>query len=179
MPLSFASILGGMITLIGTPPNIIIASFREQADRRAFRHVRFFAGRRGGARWPAWSSSSLIGWRLIPQRSQKDAAQELFALPTTPHEDYIAEVRVGEDASVIDRRVRDLDAEADEADVAIIGLVRNGKRSAGRAARAGAIRQGDILVIVQADAEHIDAFVGALKLEYVGSEKYVGHAPRT
>jgi di/tricarboxylate transporter len=31
MPLSFASILGGMITLIGTPPNIIIASFREQA----------------------------------------------------------------------------------------------------------------------------------------------------
>ncbi|MDH3552037.1 MAG: SLC13 family permease, partial [Gammaproteobacteria bacterium] len=28
MPLSFASILGGMITLIGTPPNIIVAEFR-------------------------------------------------------------------------------------------------------------------------------------------------------
>jgi Na+/H+ antiporter NhaD/arsenite permease-like protein len=28
MPLSFATILGGMVTLIGTPPNIIIATFR-------------------------------------------------------------------------------------------------------------------------------------------------------
>ncbi len=31
MPLSFASILGGMVTLIGTPPNIVIATFREDA----------------------------------------------------------------------------------------------------------------------------------------------------
>ena len=31
MPLSFASILGGMITLIGTPPNVVIATFREDA----------------------------------------------------------------------------------------------------------------------------------------------------
>ena len=29
MPLAFASILGGMITMIGTPPNIIIATFRH------------------------------------------------------------------------------------------------------------------------------------------------------
>jgi len=31
MPLSFATILGGLVTLIGTPPNIIISSYREQA----------------------------------------------------------------------------------------------------------------------------------------------------
>jgi len=31
MPLSFASILGGMVTLIGTPPNVVIATFRESA----------------------------------------------------------------------------------------------------------------------------------------------------
>ncbi len=30
MPLSFATILGGMVTLIGTPPNIIIAAIREE-----------------------------------------------------------------------------------------------------------------------------------------------------
>ena len=29
MPLAFASILGGMITMIGTPPNIIISTLRE------------------------------------------------------------------------------------------------------------------------------------------------------
>jgi Na+/H+ antiporter NhaD/arsenite permease-like protein len=30
MPIAFASLLGGMTTLIGTPPNIIIATYREQ-----------------------------------------------------------------------------------------------------------------------------------------------------
>ncbi|MGB5307040.1 MAG: SLC13 family permease, partial [Gammaproteobacteria bacterium] len=36
MPLSFASILGGMITMIGTPPNIIIAEFRQDAIGESF-----------------------------------------------------------------------------------------------------------------------------------------------
>ena len=36
MPLSFASILGGMITLIGTPPNIVIAAFRKDSLGEAF-----------------------------------------------------------------------------------------------------------------------------------------------
>ena len=30
MPLAFASLLGGMITLIGTPPNVIISNFRQE-----------------------------------------------------------------------------------------------------------------------------------------------------
>ena len=168
MPLSFASILGGMITLIGTPPNIIIASFREQAIGEPFGMFDFS---------PVGAVTALagvifivvIGWRLIPQ----DGGDGKSDMPA-PHEDYIAEVRVGEGASVIDRRVRDLDDEADEADVEILGLVRNGKRLPG-GARRETIRQGDILVI-EADAEHIDAFVGGFKLEYVGSEKYIGHA---
>ena len=32
MPLAFGSILGGMTTLIGTPPNIIIASYRAEIN---------------------------------------------------------------------------------------------------------------------------------------------------
>ncbi len=170
MPLSFASILGGMITLIGTPPNIIIASFREQAVGEPFGMFDFS---------PVGAVTALagvvfivtIGWRLIPKVEGEGRASV-----ESPHEDYVAEVRVGEGASVIDRRVRELDAEADEADVAVLGLVRNGKRLPGRA-RMEQIRQGDILVI-EADAEHIDNFVGTLGLEYVGSEKYVGHASK-
>ncbi len=169
MPLSFASILGGMITLIGTPPNIIIASFREQAVGEPFGMFDFS---------PVGAVTALagvifivvVGWRLIPNDDSDEAKSEV----PLPHEDYVAEVRVADDSTIIGRRVRDLDAEADEADVAIIGLVRKGKRLPGRA-RLEEIRQGDILVI-EADAEHIDAFVGAFKLEYVGGEKYEGHA---
>jgi di/tricarboxylate transporter len=112
----------------------------------------------------------LVGWRLIPVEKGDEAKKDA----PLPHEDYVAEVRVAENSTIVGQRVRDLDDEADEADVAIVGLVRKGKRLPGRA-RMEEVRQGDLLVI-EADAEHIDAFVGLFKLEYVGSEKYDGHA---
>mgnify|MGYP001811798380 FL=1 len=169
MPLSFASILGGMITLIGTPPHILIASFREPAMGEPF--GRFECSPVGAVTALAGVIFIVVvGWRLIPVSDSDDASSDL----PLPHEDYIAEVRVAADTSIIGRRVRDLDAETHEADVEIIGLVRKGKRLPGRARREE-IRKGDIMVI-EADAEHIDAFVGAFGLEYVGSEKYVGQA---
>ena len=169
MPLSFASILGGMITLIGTPPNIIIASFREQALGEPFGMFDFT---------PVGAVTALagvifivfIGWRLIPQVESNESRKN----QSMPHQDYVAEVRVAENSRLIDRRVSDLDQETDEADVAIVGLVHNGKRLPGRARRE-LICKGDLLVI-EADAEHIDAFVGGFGLAYVGSEKYLGHA---
>ena len=57
MPLSFASILGGMITLIGTPPNIIIASFREQALSANPLACSIFPRWARSPRSPAWCSS--------------------------------------------------------------------------------------------------------------------------
>jgi di/tricarboxylate transporter len=169
MPLSFASILGGMITLIGTPPNIIIASFREQAVGEPFGMFDFS---------PVGAVTALagvvfivlVGWRMIPVDKSDESKRNV----PLPHEDYVAEVRVPEKSTIVGQRVRDLDDEADEADVAIVGLVRNGKRLPGRA-RLEQVRPGD-LIVVEADAEHIDAFVGLFKLEYVGSEKYSGHA---
>ena len=165
MPLSFASILGGMITLIGTPPNIIIASFREQAVGEPFGMFDFspvgMVVAIVGVLFIA-----LVGWRLIPNHSQnKDATKALFDI-----QEYIAEVRVGEKSTVIGKRLRELDDEAEDADVAIVGLVRNGQRIPGRA-RSEVIRQGDMLVI-EANATAIDSFVGLLKLEYIGSEKH-------
>ena len=166
MPLSFASILGGMITLIGTPPNIIIASFREDALGAPFEMFDFA---------PVGAVVALvgvvfivfIGWRLIPI-NEHDGAGKI----DHPHEDYVAELRVGAESDMIGRRVRDLDNEADEAGVAIVGLVRNHKRLPGRA-RNWEIREGDMLVI-EANAEHIDAFVGTFKLEYDGADKRAG-----
>jgi Na+/H+ antiporter NhaD/arsenite permease-like protein len=54
MPLSFATILGGMVTLIGTPPNIIIASIRE--DSHWARPSRCSTSRpwAGSPRWRGW-----------------------------------------------------------------------------------------------------------------------------
>jgi len=165
MPLSFASILGGLITMIGTPPNIIIASFRQEAVGEPFGMFDFspvgIVASVVGVLFIA-----LVGWRLIPADATKDTAGDAL----DQIQEYVAEVRVGEKSNAIDQRIRDLDPAAEDVDVAIVGLIRNGKRFPGRS-RSEVIKQGDLLVI-EAVADSIDAFVGALKLEYIGSEKH-------
>jgi di/tricarboxylate transporter len=164
MPLSFATILGGMITMIGTPPNIIIAEFRQSSQGESFSMFDFA---------PVGLTCAvvgvlfvtLVGWRLLPKdRINQNSAQELLDISG-----YIAELHVQEGSPAIDQRVRDLDDVADENDVAIIGLVRHGKRQPGQA-RLVEIRKGDILV-VDAAPEDMDKFVGALKLDYSSKGK--------
>lgn len=162
MPLSFASILGGMITLIGTPPNIIIAEFRNDSLGAPFQMFDFApVGIACAAVGVAFVT--LIGWRLLPTDQQKkDSGRDLFDLA-----DYIAELKVAEDSPVIGQKVRELDEEAEKNDVEIIGLVRRGRRMPGLA-RMVEIQAGDLLV-VEANPENIEAALGALGLEYVGT----------
>ncbi|MDH3979132.1 MAG: SLC13 family permease [Gammaproteobacteria bacterium] len=159
MPLSFATILGGMITLIGTPPNIIIAEFRQQALGESFAMFDFapvgLACAVVGVLFVA-----LIGWRLLPTECrQQDPTQKLLDVS-----EYVAELHVPEDSPAIGQRVRDLGAVAEENDVAIVGLIRRGKRLPGQA-RLAEVSVGDILV-VEAVPEAMDRIVGVLKLTY-------------
>ena len=161
MPLSFASILGGMVTLIGTPPNIVVAEFRGDALGESYRMFDFapvgLACAVVGVAYVA-----LIGWRLLPaDRQSQDAAKDLFDLA-----DYIAEARVPEGSDIIGRKVRDLDELAEKSDVEIIGLIRRGRRLPGLA-RVAEIKADDILVI-EASPESLEEALGTLKLDYVG-----------
>ncbi len=161
MPLSFASILGGMITLIGTPPNIVVAEFRGDALGAPFRMFDFApVGLACAAVGVAYVT--LIGWRLLPRdRLSADAGKDLFDLAH-----YISEVRVPEGSKIIGKRVRDLDDKAAQSDIEIIGLTRRGQRLPGLA-RIAEIRAGDTLVI-EASPDSLEEALGALKLEYVG-----------
>ncbi len=162
MPLSFASILGGMITLIGTPPNIIIAEYRHDALGEAYKMFDFApVGLACAAVGVAYVA--LIGWRLLPvERRKTDPAKELFDLA-----DYVAELRVPAGSPVIGKKVRDLDQLAAKSDVEILGLTRSGKRMPGLARRVE-IKAGDMLV-VEAHPESITEALGTLGLEYVGT----------
>ncbi len=167
MPLSFATILGGLVTLIGTPPNIIIASVREKALGAPF-YMFDFAPVGGAVAIAGIAFIALISWRLIPATaSGKNPGKELFKV-----EPYIAELVVREGSPVIGKRVRELDPTTEDHDAAIIGLIRRGKRLPGLARRQE-IREDDVLVI-EADAKAIDKLVGALGLAYVGAEKHAG-----
>ncbi len=161
MPLSFASILGGMITLIGTPPNIIIAEFRGDALGESYRMFDFapvgLACAIVGVAYVA-----LIGWRLLPsERQGADAGEDLFDLA-----DYIAEVSVPEGSLAIGKMVRELDDIAEKSDVDIVGLIRRGRRLPGLA-RIAKIKSGDILII-KASPDSLEEALGNLNLEYIG-----------
>ncbi|UWQ38515.1 SLC13 family permease [Leisingera aquaemixtae] len=162
MPLSFATILGGMVTLIGTPPNIIISAIREETLGEPFRMFDF-APVGGAAALAGLAFVALIGWRLIPARENAAGASEAQLAP------YIAELTVGEESGLIGKRLGELDEEAEKADVAILGLIRDGKRRYGRSV-AAILREGDALVI-EAEPEALDEFRSALKLDFADAAR--------
>ena len=163
MPLSFASILGGMITLIGTPPNIIISAFREKSLGEPYAMFDFAPV---GAACAVLGILfiAVIGWRLIPaERSRHDTGKELLDL-----EGYIAELAITPGSSVIDQRLGDLDPFAEEFDAQFLGVFRFAQRLPGLARRT-VLQEGDVLVI-EAIPEKIEKLRAALKLEFVSTE---------
>lgn len=168
MPLSFCTILGGMVTLIGTPPNIIIATIREDQLGAPFRMFDF-APVGGVAAIAGLAFVALIGWRLIPNRDSGVGGGQLEALAP-----YIAELRLPEDSKLDGTRLRDLQDAAEEADVAILGILRDGKRRFGTG-RNLTLKHGDVLVL-EASPEALDEFRVGQNLETAETENAAANA---
>jgi len=105
MPLAFASILGGMNTKIGTPPNIIISEFREDNVGRAFEFFDFaYAG------FPVSFIGILfiafLGWRLVKLREEGSEQRPLVDI-----QDYLIEMTIGEESNLVGKRIHELTSE--------------------------------------------------------------------
>ncbi|UZD92517.1 SLC13 family permease [Cognatishimia activa] len=161
MPLSFATILGGMATLIGTPPNIIIASIREDALGAPFRMFDF-APVGGLTAIAGLAFVALVGWRFIPKR--EDAGQAMADIT-----EYVAELTVPDESKLIGKRLAELEEDASKADVALLGLMRDGKRRYGRA-RNVALAAHDTLIL-EATPDALDEFRAALGLNFSDVER--------
>jgi di/tricarboxylate transporter len=164
MPLSFGTILGGMITLIGTPPNIVIAQYRQDVLGAPYSMFDFapvgIAVATAGIAYVAF-----LGWRLIPERADTISLEGDAGL-------YVAEARVKEGSKSIGQSVGELYPVADDNDVSILGLARQGKRLPGFS-QAREIREGDFLVL-EGDPKQIEAFMGAAELDVIGTEDQGG-----
>jgi di/tricarboxylate transporter len=156
MPLAFASLLGGMITVIGTPPNIIIATYRGTVTDEPFAMFDF-APVGIGIMLAGVAFLALVGWRLIPRRPQADDDEDLFDI-----KEYLTELQVPEGSPIVDRRIGDLE-ELTEVPVAVVTLIR-GDRRLPAPSFYERLRIGDVLVI-EADTEGIEALVQEAKLE--------------
>ncbi|MDH5710271.1 MAG: SLC13 family permease [Gammaproteobacteria bacterium] len=155
MPLAFGSILGGMTTLIGTPPNLIVAGFRHTADTEAFSMFDFT---------PVGATVALtgilfiglIGWRIVPVRKQ--AVSGGFDSGA-----YISEVRIVEGSKAVNKSLYEVDQLLDEVDAQIIGMVRRDVRISAPNPRR-ILRDGDILVI-EVDPESLPSALLSLGLK--------------
>lgn len=167
MPLSFATILGGMVTLIGTPPNIVISQFRETALGEPY-SMFDFAWVGLGTATAGLAFVALIGWRLVPEaRSKKDASSDLRNI-----EDYVVEIGFDADSPAIGQTLREISELSEQHDVLLLGLVRKGKRLPGKALRE-TISKGDRLVI-EASPDALESLSGELKLAYSNSTRHTG-----
>ncbi|WP_026986369.1 SLC13 family permease [Fodinicurvata fenggangensis] len=169
MPVSFASILGGMTTLIGTPPNIIVASYRAGAEGSSFSMFDFTPV--GATLMLAGVSFVvLVGWRLLPKsRDGAHAGQNLFENIAS----YVTEARVTEDAKAKGKRLIEIERELDELEAVVIAVVRNNQRILAPH-RYQRIQEGDVLIL-EADPEGLAKSIPTLGLELVGERSDDDH----
>ncbi|QGZ35971.1 SLC13 family permease [Stappia indica] len=155
MPLAFGTILGGMTTLIGTPPNLIVSGFRASAGSGGF-SMFDFAPVGLAVALAGLAFIVAVGWRLVP--ITRAAAGEAFEVGS-----YLTEVRVGEKGKADGMSLHEIEAELDKADAQVVGLVRGGLRvSAPRGNRR--VQGGDVLVL-EADVEGIAEALSKLDLK--------------
>lgn len=162
MPLAFASILGGTITLIGTPPNIIIANYRARISGEPFSMFDFT---------PVGAAVTMVGllfvaflgWRLIPAaRRTKQDEGSLFEI-----EAYVTELSVPEESPLLGKGRAQIEGAFEKFEIEFVGLIRQRQRIHSATWR-GRIVAGDVLVL-EAAPEGIDKAVSSLGLELVGS----------
>lgn len=162
MPIAFASLLGGMTTLIGTPPNIIISAFRSSHSEVAFGMFDFS---------PVGIGLTVVGlifiiffgWKLVPKRIPQGEHNEKFNI-----DDYITEVVVTKDSKLKDEPQSAIHTFA-QGNIQVLNILRNNQLTYAPG-RKFVFKEKDVIT-VQGDPEDIKAFIDESKTELVAKEK--------
>lgn len=162
MPLSFASVLGGLSTVIGTPPNLLISMYKEEITGSPFTMFDFtpvgltiaFVG---------ILFITFVGWRLVPIRQPHAKAED----DKFPIHDYVSEIRIAEDSPIIGQTCHQLE-NLTEGDFSILGLIRGRKKRL--SVPADEQLQAKDVLIIEASPGELHKLVEAGKLEIVGGD---------
>jgi len=160
MPLAFGTLLGGMTTLVGTPPNLIVSGFRAEAGFGNFAMFDFapvgVAVATLGVLFVA-----VIGWRLVPARTA--AIGDDFETGA-----YLTEVRVPAKSKAVGLTLYAFERQIEDTGAQIVGLVRNDVRII--APRGGQSIRADDILVLEAD---VDALAEALSVFGIKLEEQV------
>jgi di/tricarboxylate transporter len=163
MPLAFSSLLGGMMTMIGTPPNIIVATFRQEVAETPFRLFDFFP-----VGFPVAFLGilfiSLLGWRLLPKRKGQGSEESIFEI-----DDYITEVRVVKDSKIRAKTIEEVKG-MKEAEIRILGLIRHKQRI--HAPEDSETLKVNDIIILETDSENLKTFVDITETKLLGGKQF-------
>ncbi|WBU40870.1 MULTISPECIES: SLC13 family permease [Marinobacter] len=149
MPLAFGSLLGGTITLIGTPPNIIIASYREAGSFGLFD----FAPVGLAITVAGVLFIGLIGWRLTPKRDDPANGDKLFTVG-----EYVTELKVPEGSDYAGGTLHNLLMAGDsQQNPVVLSLIRGDKTTPAPSTYT-VLREQDVLLVV-ADTDSLQEFI--------------------
>ncbi len=161
MPMAFAALLGGIVTLVGTSPNVIVARMREELLGAPFEMFDFAPVGAclaiGGVIFLAF------GWRLLPaDRKGAASMNEAFNL-----EGYTTEVTIPEGSPLAGKNIAEIE-KLSEGEVEVLTLI----RSRGRVNQPpGSIRlrAGHMLILV-GQPEALKRLVDEAKLKLLRDE---------
>ena len=160
MPMSFCALVGGLITLIGTSPNIIVARVRAEMTGQPF--GMFDYAPVGLALTAAALLFLVLGWRLLPRaRVGTRSAEETFAVET-----YASEMRLPAESSYVGRTIGELEAAAG-GEATVIGIIRERFRRYAPDVHWTLLAE-DVLVL-QGDAPALQRLVRGAGLEPMGT----------
>lgn len=163
MPLAFGSLLGGLMTQIGTPPNIIISLYRTESAAQVPFRMFDFAPVGAGVALVGVIFIIIIGWRLIPCRKGRLSQEDLFEI-----ESYLTEVYVPVGSKYAGKRLMDLGCAID-GDITVVGHVRN-KKKLPFFSPYRVFDEGDN-IIIKANTEDLKEFLSVTGLELTASKK--------
>lgn len=158
MPMAFASLLGGLTTLIGTSPNIIVSRVREEMTGEPFRMFDYLPT--GLALLAVGLLFLSVGWRLLP--TDRHAAQGMSEAINISA--YVIEATVSEGSPVAGVSVADFVARHD-GEIEVAGLLRGDMR--GAVAPETHISEGDVLIL-SGEPNRLEQVVGADRLVLAG-----------
>jgi len=118
MPMAFGSLIGGLVTLVGTSPNLLVSRVREEVIGRPYAMFDFAPV--GLGILVVALAFLAIGWRLLPPRVARGAAEDSFNVDA-----YVIEATLAKTSRFVDKTVHDLESLA-EGGVTIIAIVREG-----------------------------------------------------
>ena len=162
IPLSFASLMGGNMTQIGTPPNILASSILTERGLQSFNFFDFTS-----MGMIVFGTGILymvlIGRHLLPDRKNvEDVQAEVLR-------EYVTELRVLPDSRLVGHTLADLRL-ADHYDISILGIIRDGRKLSriGGLTRIGA----DNTLIVSGDIQALMGTIETLGLAIEADKKF-------